>query len=202
MLRRKRPCGASHPLHPLSLNRAVRQRPWLRPLGDWAGCALAMLLGGCHSLGPVGIDPPNRSFDGLSAVAGALPDDGTLDIFLVHGMRAGTTQLYTNEIAGIVKRLGLSSPSTPGQPIKLVNEIPTVTLDGVPVFDPSNWENFQPEFTTTSYLLPTGNNHVKHVNFYRFEYWKGLAYMKCKFIIAPDTRVVGPSARSKYCGTN
>jgi len=164
---------------------------------------IASLLGACHSSGPIGIDPPDRSFAGLDAILKSLPDEGALDIFLVHGMRADAPQLYTAEIAAVSQRLHLKAPegnsatsATVVTATKLVSAIPTVTLDGVTVFDASNWGDYQPRYSVVRLVDATGR---KHVNFYRFEYWQALAYMKCRYIIAPDTRVVGETSRSKYC---
>lgn len=181
-----------------------------RRLGRPRPCALAAVIGlltatllsGCHSSGPIGIDPPDRSFAGLDAILNSLPADGTLDIFLVHGMRADAPQLYVAEIAAVSQRLHLKAPDgssatpTTAAPIKLVAAVPTVTLDGVTVFDASNWDAYRPQYSVVPLVDTTGK---KHVNFYRFEYWQALAYMKCRYIIAPDTRVVGETSRSKYC---
>jgi hypothetical protein len=154
----------------------------------------AGLLSGCVSIGPVGVDP-DRSFTGLRDVLADVGDGGAVDIFLVHGMRADKTQTYADVIPGVAKRLALV-PATTDSTVMLVPTAPTITLDGVPVFSRDNWNGFRPRVTVERYHTATGN---KQVNFYRFEYWEALALMKCRLIIAEDTRVVGASARSGFC---
>jgi hypothetical protein len=51
-----------------------------------AWSAAALFLSACGSYGPIAVDP-DRNFAGLSAIIDDLPDGGTLDVFLVHGMR-------------------------------------------------------------------------------------------------------------------
>jgi hypothetical protein len=166
----------------------------------WIACFLlptlnAALLTGCASSGPLGVDP-DRGFAGLSAIVKDVPDGGSVDIFLVHGMRAdGPPPSYPIEISQIQKRLSLVEEGT-DPAIELVPVAPTVTMDGVTVFDAHNWDSVRPELTLQHFHTPTGN---KKVNFYRFEYWKPLAYIKCLYIVAPDTRIEGSSTRSSFC---
>lgn len=159
------------------------------------------LLSACASYGPVGVDP-DRSFSGLRDIVANLPDDGVLDIFLVHGMRADRRQRYRAVIERISRKLNLrkykptKDKRTGGGAVYLASAAPPISLDGVSIFDSKNWHTFQPRFTIRSFTV---NGTTKRVNFYRFEYWKALAYMKCAFIIGPDTRVVGTSSRSEFC---
>jgi hypothetical protein len=178
--------------------RVGRVSAWVRSFTALTASAMSALLGACHSFGPVGVDPPDRSFAGLDAIVRDLPEGGTLDVFLVHGMRADQTQTYAAVIAAVSARLQLTetAPDPSNQhPTPLVAKPPTVTLDGVAVFDSSNWQSYRPQVWIARYQTKEG----RHVNFYRFEYWQALAYMKCKFIVSPDTRVVGASDRSRYC---
>jgi len=163
----------------------------------WAQSLILSALGACASYGPVAVDP-DRSFSGLREIVDDLPEGGTVDIFLVHGMRADAPQTYADVIGALAGRLplGTESPSSDAQPRKLVAVAPTVTMDGIAVFNPSNWEAYRPQVTIRRFQSAAGN---KHINLYLFEYWQALAYMKCKFVIAPDTRIVGDSSRSTYC---
>jgi hypothetical protein len=155
----------------------------------------AIALSGCASSGPLGVDP-DRGFAGLKEIVSGLPDGGSVDIFLVHGMRGdGPPPSYVTEIEQIKRRLALKEDGT-DLPIELVAVAPTVTMDGITVFDESNWNAVRPELTIQRFHTATGG---KKVNFYRFEYWKPLAYIKCLFVVAPDTRVEGTSSRSSFC---
>lgn len=155
----------------------------------------APLLTGCASSGPLGVDP-DREFAGLSAIVKDVPDGGSVDIFLVHGMRAdGPPPSYPIEISQIKNRLSLVADQT-DPAIELVPVAPTVTMDGVTIFDAHNWDSVRPQLTIQHFHTATSN---KKVNFYRFEYWKPLAYIKCLYIVAPDTRLEGSSARSSFC---
>src|SRR3984957_4442048 len=111
------------------------------------------LAAGCATSGPAVIDP-DRDFAGLRDILANLPDDGTLEVFLAHGMRADAPQTYADVIGAITKRLNLftaeDSQSLP--PIPLGLEPPNVVLDGVPVFgkgstDGNDWKQFQPRVT-------------------------------------------------------
>jgi len=158
----------------------------------------AIALGGCASSGPLAVDP-DRGFAGLKEIVSNVPDGGSVDIFLVHGMRAdGPPPSYVMEIAQIQKRLALAEDGT-DLPIELVAVAPTVTMDGVTVFDAHNWNSVRPELTIQRFHTTTGG---KKVNFYRFEYWKPLAYIKCLYVVAPDTKVEGMSSRSSFCDKN
>ena len=169
-----------------------------RYMTAFLSCAL---MSGCWSSGPVGVDP-DRSFSGIRDILSDVPEGGIVDIFMIHGMRADQPQTYSDVIGQLVERLTLTSaPDDPsdhhsGKPYRLVATAPTVTIDGVTVFDAQNWAAYQPQVTIQRFVTSSGG---KHVNFYLFEYWRALALMKCKFIIAPDTAVVGASARSQYC---
>ncbi len=161
----------------------------------WAALGLgACLLGSCVSLGPVAVDP-DRDFSGLKDVLNDVPEGGTLDVFLFHGMRADTDQTYQDIIVPIVARLPLS-PATRGPWISLVQKSPTISFDGVTVFDSTNWDKYQPRYMVEHHVTNDGH---KKVNFYYFNYWNALAYLKCRYTIAPDTRVEGSSTRSRYC---
>lgn len=162
-----------------------------------------LVCSGCQTIGKPVVDP-ERPFAGLRDVLNDLPDDGTLEIFLAHGMRVDEPPQYTGEIEEISKRLNLARgpdkvKTDPTKP--LVSNPPNISLDGVPVFGPdskygSDWATFQPRVTVKHTQTLDGK---KHVNFYLFEYWQALAFIKCQFIIAPDTRVIGITDRSKYC---
>jgi hypothetical protein len=155
----------------------------------------ATLLTGCASSGRLAVDP-DRAFAGLSAILKDVPDGGSVDIFLVHGMRAdGPPPSYPIEISQIQKRLSLTEAGT-DPAIELVPIAPTVTMDGVTIFDAHNWDSVRPELTIQRFHTATGD---KKVNFYRFEYWKPLAYIKCLYVVAPDTRIEGSSTRSSFC---
>jgi hypothetical protein len=169
----------------------------IKPAALRALSMVGVLLGACASYGPVGVDP-DRSFSGLREIVNDLPDGGTVDIFLVHGMRADALQTYADVIGALAGRLplGTESPSSDAQPRKLVALAPTVSMDGIAVFNAANWDAYRPQVTIRRFQSAGGN---KHINLYLFEYWQALAYMKCKFVIAPDTRVVGASSRSSYC---
>ena len=164
------------------------------------------LVYGCTSFGPVGVDP-DRDFDGLNKLIAEVADGGTLDIFLVHGMRADAPQTYADVTCRLRERLALRPAVTRAADCPAANTgtteahelgpvAPTVSIDGVQVFTPDNWGAYRPHVTIERYLAEPGG---KHINFYRFEYWEALAYMKCMLVIAPDTRVVGSSSRSSYC---
>src|SRR5271168_4657735 len=96
----------------------------------WIACFLlpalnATLLTGCASSGPLGVDP-DRGFAGLSAIVKDVPDGGSVDIFLVHGMRAdGPPPSYPIEIGQIQKRLSLAEDGT-DPALELVPVAPTV----------------------------------------------------------------------------
>lgn len=156
---------------------------------------LLCMLSGCTSFGSIGVDP-DRGFSGLRDIVANVDDGGTVDIFLVHGMRVDAPDQYADVIAAVVKRLGLKEVGT-DPPIKLVPVPPTVSLDGVTVFQrPEDWDVVRPVLTIQRFQTKVGD---RRVNFYRFEYWQALAMMKCRFIVAPDTRVLGESNRSDYC---
>jgi hypothetical protein len=174
-----------------------------------ASAVLAICLcAGCAVSGPPVIDP-DRDFAGLRDILDNLPDDGTLEVFLAHGMRADAQQTYADVIGAITTRLNLFSTEDPRslQPIPLVLEPPNVVMDGVQVFGKgstggSDWKHFQPRVTVEHWQTRVGQ---KHVNFYRFEYWEALAFIKCQFIVAPDTKVIGTTTRfggktrSEFC---
>jgi hypothetical protein len=89
----------------------------------------AIALSGCASSGPLGVDP-DRGFAGLKEIVSGLPDGGSVDIFLVHGMRGdGPPPSYVTEIEQIKRRLALKEDGT-DLPIELVAVAPTVTMDG------------------------------------------------------------------------
>ncbi len=155
----------------------------------------AALLTGCVSSGRLGVDP-DRGFAGLSAIVKDVPDGGSVNVFLVHGMRAdGPPSSYPIEISQIQKRLSLTEEGT-DPTLELVPVAPTVVMDGVTIFDAHNWDSVRPQLTIQRFHTATGN---KKVNFYRFEYWKPLAYIKCLYVVAPDTRIEGSSTRSSFC---
>jgi hypothetical protein len=165
-------------------------------------CSAAVLfLTACGSSGPIAVDP-DRNFAGLGAIVNDLPDGGTLDVFLVHGMRADKPQTYADVIAAVAHRLQLEEipDAESAAPVSLVNPAPDITLDGIPVFNAGNWQEYGPRVSIARYASRRGSKRV-NVNFYRFEYWQALAYMKCAFVIAPDTRVVGESPRSRFCSS-
>ena len=166
------------------------------------------LCAGCATSGSPAIDP-DRHFAGLRDILDDLPDDGTLEVFLAHGMRVDATQTYADVIGAVASRLNLLTTEDTQhlQPIPLVLEPPNVVLDGVPVFGEgskagSDWKQFQPRVTVEHWQTRSGH---KHVNFYRFEYWEALAFIKCQFVVAPDTRVIGSTTkfggktRSEFC---
>jgi hypothetical protein len=154
----------------------------------------ATLLTGCTSSGPLGVDP-DRGFAGLSAILKDLPEGGSVDVFLVHGSADGPPPSYPIEIGQIKTRLSLIEDVT-DPAIELVPVAPTVTMDGVTIFDAHNWDSVRPELTIQHFHTATGD---KKVNFYRFEYWQPLAYIKCLYVVAPDTRIEGSSTRSTFC---
>jgi len=156
----------------------------------------ATLMTACVSFGPIGVDP-DRAFSGLRDIIDDLPTNGTLDVFLVHGMRIDAPQTYAEITKPVADRLHLTE-SDVGAEQKLVPATPTVTIDGWRVFGGDNWDANRPRVTIQTFTAPGG----KHVKFYRFQYWEALAFLKCRLIVAPDTRVVGDSTRSKYCAQN
>ena len=168
------------------------------------------LAAGCATSGPPVIDP-DRRFAGLRDILDNLPDDGTLEVFLAHGMRADATQTYADVIGAITTRLNLFTTEDPQklQASPLVLEPPNVVMDGVHVFgsgstNGKDWSKFQPRVTVEHWQSRLGR---KHVNFYRFEYWEALAFIKCQFVIAPDTKVIGTTTkfggktRSEFCAS-
>jgi hypothetical protein len=168
------------------------------------------LAAGCATSGPAVIDP-DRDFAGLRDILANLPDDGTLEVFLAHGMRVDAQQTYADVIGAITKRLNLftTEDTQKLRQTPLVLEPPNVVLDGVHVFgqgstDGSDWTQFQPRVTVEHWQTRVGH---KHVNFYRFEYWQALAFIKCQFVIAPDTKVIGTTTqlggktRSEFCAS-
>jgi hypothetical protein len=168
------------------------------------------LCTGCATSGPPVIDP-DREFAGLRDILNDLPEGGTLEVFLAHGMRADGQQTYAALIGAITKRLDLFTTEDTAKlkPILLVSAAPNVVLDGVHVFgqgskDGSDWTQFQPRVTIEHWQTRV---RQKHVNFYRFEYWEALAFIKCQFVVAPDTRLIGTgtqfggTTRSKFCAS-
>jgi hypothetical protein len=153
---------------------------------------------------------PDRNYAGLRDVLNDLPDDGMLEIFLAHGMRVDAPPDYAAEIAGVAKRLALVSledPNNPPSPQPLVLTTPDLVMDGVHIFgegstDGRDCKTFQPRVTVERWKARSGN---KHVTFYRFEYWQALAFIECRYIIVPDTRVIagktkfGKNTREAYC---
>jgi hypothetical protein len=152
-------------------------------------------LSGCTSPGPLAVDP-EREFGGIRDVVNSVPDGGNVDIFLVHGMRAdGPPPSYDVEVAKIQERLSMTADGE-DEEMDLVLKAPTVTMDGVTVFDAHNWSSVRPHLRIQHFRTPVGD---KKINFYRFEYWQPLAYLKCLYVVAPDTRVEGTSSRATYC---
>ena len=157
--------------------------------------------------------PPSRlragDFAGLRDVLDNLPEDGTLEVFLAQGMRADATQTYADVIGAVTTRLNLFTTEIIQnlQAIPLVLDPPNVVLDGVHLFgngrtDGKDWSKFRPRVTVEHWRTHLGH---KHVNFYRFEYWEALAFIKCQFVVAPDTKVIGTTTkfggkmRSEFC---
>jgi hypothetical protein len=183
----------------------------IRKRGFVAAATFAIIqCTGCATSGPPVIDPA-REFAGLRNILYDLPDDGTLEVFLAHGMRADAQQTYADLIGAITRRLNLytTQDTSTLEPTFLVSEAPNVDLDGVPVFgqgskDGSDWKQFQPRVTVEHWQTRVGHQHV---NFYRFEYWEALAFIKCQFVVAPDTRLIGATTqfggatRSKFCAS-
>jgi hypothetical protein len=157
---------------------------------------LMTALTSCASHGPAAVDP-DRDFGGLRDLVNGVSEDGGVDIFLVHGMRVDAPDNYADVINAVRRRLDLvSADSTVALPIGLVTTKPVIWIDGVNVFKDLDWKDFRPQVTIERYFTRAG--HIR-VNFYRFEYWEALAYIKCRFILTPDVRVVGTSPRSDYC---
>jgi hypothetical protein len=154
---------------------------------------LMLLLAGCAGNPAAN---PDRHFSGLRDIVTSLPPGGTLDLFLVHGMRAYSDQTYDDVIAAINERMPIEQDGTPTRTDLVTTDVPTVTLDGVPVFSADNWAMFEPYVVVARYLT---KDHQHHINFYKLNYWPALALMKCLFIISPDTLVVGSSDRAKFC---
>jgi len=173
-----------------------------RPLSASACIATVLAVvanAGCAIVGSPVVDP-DRNYAGLRDVLNDLPDDGTLEIFLAHGMRVDAPPKYAAEIAGITQRLALvflDDPKNPPPPQLLVSTPPNLVMDGVHIFgdgstDGNDWKTFQPRVTIQHWKTKSGN---RHVNFYLFEYWQALAFIKCRYVIAPDTRVIGSKTR-------
>ncbi len=159
---------------------------------------IVLLISGCASTPAAN---PDRHFYRLRDIVAALPPGGTLDVFLVHGMRADSDQTYSDVIAAIGDRLPIEAdiPQNQEQKLALVaTGIPTVTLHGVSVFSAANWATFEPYLVIAPYHTKDDRHRI---NFYKLNYWLALATMKCLFIISPDTLVVGSSSRASYCAS-
>jgi hypothetical protein len=181
------------------LHRAeVSPRKWVNTTtkvasGQFCALGLILLLAGCAG-NPAA--SPDRHFSGLRDIVTALPPGGTLDLFLVHGMRADADQTYDDVISAINERLPIEKDGDPEKKLLVTMDVPTVTLDGVPVFSADNWPRFEPYVVVARYLT---KDHQHHINFYKLNYWPAIALMKCLFIVSPDTLVVGSSDRATYC---
>jgi hypothetical protein len=161
------------------------------------GLAVVVLVcSGCIERGPLAVDP-DRHFAGLRDILDDLPPNGTLNVVLVHGMRADAPQTFTRLEQQLQSRLHLGEMQSQ-QTWGLVAITPLVTLENESLFGTDNWGLFRPRLTMDRFQTVAGSK-VIHVNFYRFEYWQALAYIKCRYVIAPDTKIVGATTRSTYC---
>jgi hypothetical protein len=160
-----------------------------------AGIA-ALLLAGCAARGPVAVDP-DRDFGGLRDLVKALPEHGTLDVVLVHGMGRDGVQTYNALIRQLRQRLDLSEQAAADPVRLLVNGMPDIALGGRRIFSGHVvWKDLQPRVTTERYQTVHGH---KFVAFHRFEYWQLLGYIKCRYLVMPDSLVEGPSHATEIC---
>jgi hypothetical protein len=166
------------------------------PILVLASMLATALLSGCAARGPLAVDP-DRRFAGLRGIVSDMPPDGTLNILLVHGMRVDAPQKFTELEAQIGTRLGLGKPDSHDS-WPLIATVPHATIETVSLFDAENWPALQPRLSVDRYRA-THNGKTTHVNFYIFEYWRALAYIKCRYIVAPDSAIEGHTTRLDYC---
>lgn len=162
--------------------------------------AIALIfLAGCAGHGPTIVDP-DRSFYGLDTLTDSGDSPGQrqqLNIVLVHGMRADTDQDHDRLISELVSRLNLeSNVDDPPERLLTASSLPEIRLDGRRLWSSlDDWKQAAPRLRIKRFKASSG----MAVNFYIFDYWQALVNLKCRFIVAPDTRLIGSSDRSDYC---
>ncbi|WP_374573729.1 hypothetical protein [Phenylobacterium sp.] len=157
--------------------------------------AAAATLCGCATTGPVAIRP-DQSLKGVADLLNDTPPGGSLNILVAHGMRADEDQDQADVRGHLAQKLHLTLQGAPRQVLLLEKERPSVRIDGNEVWKTdADWGRDLPYVDVAIYDAPGG----KHVAFYSFNYWRPLARIKCRELIAYDAHLIGPSDRSRWC---
>ncbi len=81
--------------------------------------------------------------------------------------------------------------------LNVADSLPDIFLGKERVWnDKDRWARSAPRLAIRRFQ---DRQHLKKVNFYIFDYWPALVDLKCRYIVANDTFLVGRSRISKYC---
>jgi hypothetical protein len=124
---------------------------WRRVLDSlprFAACLVLLASASCISeTGPVAVERINGNvtpFPGLANLFHDLPDGGSLNIFVAHGMAASEDQNELNLRTNIANRLGLTlDGAVEKRRLLSSTPLPTVTLDDASIW-PDGYESMSP----------------------------------------------------------
>jgi len=171
------------------------------------------LLGGCiPSVGPVAIEN-NTPFPGLANLLAALPPNGSLNIFVAHGINEESDDYEKPLQSSIANNLNLGTPDDLKQMYLGISQ-PDIELDGAsvwPTYPGYSWEctgGAKLDTCEAPYLdvriYHTKDN--KEVAFYSLNYWGMLVWLKCSQLVPVDTKLTGDltafgTGNAAYCNT-
>ena len=170
---------------------------------------LVLIAGACTETGPVAIrgpdpqqQPSQNAFPGLANALADVPSGGSLNVFVIHGMRTSADESEPNLRDSIAKRLGLTLEATRQQVLPMAR--PEVTLHRQSLWagraadgtwspcakqdQPGGLANCDaPYLDINTYNAP----YDRKVVFYSLNYWGTLVWIKCTQMVAPDTELTG-----------
>lgn len=155
-------------------------------------------LSACASYGSLRVEPDER-VKGLKSLLDETSPGGTLHVMLVHGMNASEDQRHDDLIKAIAGRLGFAvGKDVPwGPDVPLHERAPNITLFGGEVWSVTQWKRDVPVYRSVV-LTPTDVSG-RRLAFHAFDYWRALATLKCRYLVLPDTRLVGAHDIAEEC---
>jgi hypothetical protein len=163
-----------------------------------------LAAGACTEIGPVAVkgpdpqQPSHNAFPGLANLLGEVPSGGSLNVFVIHGMRTSADESEFNLRESIAKRLNLTLEKQQQQVLPMAR--PDIVLHGKSLWDgraaTGTWSPCAssqlgdcdaPYLDINTYTAPGDRKVV----FYSLNYWGTLVWIKCTQMVAPDTQLTG-----------
>jgi hypothetical protein len=177
-------------------------------------CLALFALTGCFpEIGPVAVEA-NHPFPGLANLLKSVPNGGSLNIFITHGMSTKADESEANLRASIAQNLILV-PIGQQEQQNLIQQYPDIQLDGLSVW-PAGYSNDEWNCTDRrpDNLQKCDGPYLdinryetadlkKHVVFYSLNYWGLFVWLKCSQLVSADTHLIGDlpfdQGNAAYC---